>query len=231
MASGTAQMSLESQLKEMQDAFEKENKAYMDAAMEKAKNGEPYDMKGGPSKSYLNKALDLARKARGTSTADKAYAFAIPMAYQTGDVEGLVQAFEGMIANNPNSKELKQSMNFIRFAVRPEERAIKLLSRIEHYSSEIETKSAALMMRASLFYDEYSGEGDTARAREILERTIKNYPRTAAAKRAENMIFAMDNLSVGMVAPNFTATDENGVTFNLSDYRGKVVIVEFWGFW
>lgn len=227
----SAQTSLESQLKAMQDSFEKENQAYMDAAMEKAKKGEPFDMRGGPSKDYLDKALTLARKARGTSTADKAYAFAIPMAYQVDDSEALVQAFEGMIANNPNSKELRQSMNFIGFGVRPQDRAIKLLSRIEYYSSETETKSNALLMRASLFYDEYSGEGDTGRARGILERTIEAYPRTDAAKRAKNMIFAMDNLSIGQVAPDFTAIDENGATFKLSDYRGKVVIVDFWGFW
>ena len=25
--------------------------------------------------------------------------------------------------------------------------------------------------------------------------------------------------------------DENGVSWKLSDYRGKVVVVDFWGFW
>jgi tetratricopeptide (TPR) repeat protein len=227
----SAQESLDVQLKEMQDSYNQEYKAYRDAATERANNGEPFDMTGGPAKTYLNKALDLARKARGSGTDDRAYAWAIPMAYQTQDVEGIVQAIEGMIANNPNSKELKQIMSYVAFGVRPEDRAIKLLSRIEHYSSEMETKAAAVTLRAGMFYDEYSGEGDTARARGILERTIRLYPRTDAAKRAANMLFAMDNLAVGQPAPDFTATDENGVTFKLSDYRGKVVIVDFWGFW
>lgn len=226
-----AQTDLESQLKAMQDSYNKENKAHMDAAREKSENGEPFDMTAGPAKKYLNEALILARKAQGSNTADKAYAWAVPMAFQTQDVEGLVQAFEGMIANNPNSKELKQVMRYIGFGVRPEDRAIKLLSRIEYYSSEQETKASAGLMRASMFYDEYSGEGDTVRARGILKRTISQYPRTEAAKRAANMIFAMDNLRVGQMAPDFSATDENGVNFKLSDYRGKVTVVAFWGFW
>jgi hypothetical protein len=36
---------------------------------------------------------------------------------------------------------------------------------------------------------------------------------------------------VGMLAPNFTGADQHGVKFKLSDYRGKVVVVDFWGDW
>jgi len=35
----------------------------------------------------------------------------------------------------------------------------------------------------------------------------------------------------GSVAPDFTAQDQDGKTFKLSEYRGKVVVVDFWGFW
>jgi peroxiredoxin len=34
-----------------------------------------------------------------------------------------------------------------------------------------------------------------------------------------------------MVAPDFEASDENDVKFKVSDYRGKVVVLDFWGFW
>ncbi|MFM7298716.1 MAG: peroxiredoxin family protein, partial [Planctomycetota bacterium] len=30
---------------------------------------------------------------------------------------------------------------------------------------------------------------------------------------------------------DFEATDTDGVKFKLSDYRGKVVMLDFWGFW
>jgi hypothetical protein len=54
--------------------------------------------------------------------------------------------------------------------------------------------------------------------------------RTYAAQ-AERNLFEIDHLQIGMVAPDFECTDADGVKFKLSDYRGKVVIVDFWGDW
>lgn len=48
---------------------------------------------------------------------------------------------------------------------------------------------------------------------------------------ASGFLFEMDHLQIGMAAPDFEAIDENGVAWKLSDYRGKVVIVDFWGYW
>ena len=39
------------------------------------------------------------------------------------------------------------------------------------------------------------------------------------------------NLAIGNVAPDFTTKDAEGVEFKLSDYRGKVVMLDFWGDW
>ena len=38
-------------------------------------------------------------------------------------------------------------------------------------------------------------------------------------------------LSVGNRAPDFEAQDVEGARIKLSDYRGKVVVLDFWGFW
>lgn len=49
-----------------------------------------------------------------------------------------------------------------------------------------------------------------------------------AAKRG---IFEIENLAIGKVAPEIEGTDQDGVAFKLSDYRGKVVVLDFWGDW
>jgi peroxiredoxin len=45
------------------------------------------------------------------------------------------------------------------------------------------------------------------------------------------MLFEMTNLQVGCEAPEIEGKDAGGVAFKLSDYRGKYVIVIFWGGW
>lgn len=38
-------------------------------------------------------------------------------------------------------------------------------------------------------------------------------------------------LAVGDVAPNWTLSDAKGRTHSLSDYRGKIVVLDFWASW
>jgi hypothetical protein len=46
--------------------------------------------------------------------------------------------------------------------------------------------------------------------------------------KAKNELFDMRYLSVGKVAPEVEGTDQDGKRFKLSDYRGKVVLLDFW---
>lgn len=51
------------------------------------------------------------------------------------------------------------------------------------------------------------------------------------AEFVKNTIYAIEHLKVGAVAPEIAASDLDGVAFKLSDYRGKVVMLDFWGYW
>lgn len=75
-----------------------------------------------------------------------------------------------------------------------------------------------------------------ARAREALERVVAEFselenPRGKLGELAGGMLFKLDKLQVGMLAPDFETVDENGVKWKLSDYKGKVVLLDFWGYW
>lgn len=47
----------------------------------------------------------------------------------------------------------------------------------------------------------------------------------------DGAIFELKNLVVGKEAPDIVGEDIDGVDFKLSDYRGKVVMLDFWGDW
>ena len=44
-------------------------------------------------------------------------------------------------------------------------------------------------------------------------------------------LFELRNLRVGKTAPDIDGEDLDGVKFKLSDYKGKVVVLDFWGDW
>jgi hypothetical protein len=48
------------------------------------------------------------------------------------------------------------------------------------------------------------------------------------AERARTALFEIRNLSVGNLAPDVEGEDQNGKRFKLSEYRGKVVLLDFW---
>jgi hypothetical protein len=49
-----------------------------------------------------------------------------------------------------------------------------------------------------------------------------------AAERAKGELFELRNLRVGKEAPDIEGADQDGKRFKLSDYRGKVVLLDFW---
>lgn len=48
---------------------------------------------------------------------------------------------------------------------------------------------------------------------------------------AERSLYEIEHLSVGKIAPDIEGEDLDGVTFKLSDSRGKVVMLNFWATW
>jgi hypothetical protein len=70
----------------------------------------------------------------------------------------------------------------------------------------------------------------------VFERAARQYGDVklptgdTAAERAKAELFEVRNLSVGKVAPDIEGEDQNGKRFKLSDYRGKVVLLDFWNY-
>jgi hypothetical protein len=72
---------------------------------------------------------------------------------------------------------------------------------------------------------------DEARAMAKADLEAVKASTSPLAVRAEGQLFILENLQIGMTAPDIEANDLDGVAFKLSDYRGKVVVLDFWGDW
>lgn len=67
---------------------------------------------------------------------------------------------------------------------------------------------------------------------EISEKfaDVASYP-TTLGRTAEGELYELKHLSVGKVAPEIEGEDVDGKAMRLSDFRGRVVVLEFWGNW
>jgi hypothetical protein len=73
-------------------------------------------------------------------------------------------------------------------------------------------------------------------AEKLLERILTKYAdvkssRGTLGEQAKTMLFEMHSLVIGKTAPEIEGEDIDGQHFKLSDYRGKVVVLDFWGNW
>jgi hypothetical protein len=72
-----------------------------------------------------------------------------------------------------------------------------------------------------------------AEAEKFFEQAIAIFGKDneTLSKQIEGELKALRTLRVGKLTPEITAEDLDGKEFKLSDYRGKVVLLDFWGHW
>jgi hypothetical protein len=94
----------------------------------------------------------------------------------------------------------------------------------------LEVGAAARRQVFEILTDEGATQNERARAEALEGELLGKYADTEAG-RAFAQVVEQRRFAPGAVAPDFTTTDVDGTDFKLSDYRGKVVVLDFWGFW
>ena len=80
-------------------------------------------------------------------------------------------------------------------------------------------------------------EAQNQKTASILNTVIQEYGelkykgRETFGEKAASELFELTQLQVGMTVPEIEGSDLDGIPFKLSDYRGKVVMLDFWGHW
>jgi hypothetical protein len=83
--------------------------------------------------------------------------------------------------------------------------------------------------------------GEDKEVEQLLERVADNYADIKPGRSpiggetlgdvAKRELFEIRNLAIGKPVPDIEGEDIDGKKFKLSDYRGKVVLLDFWGHW
>lgn len=112
------------------------------------------------------------------------------------------------------------------------ERTLALYEHCFEQSSAHASKALALLSKASFIGTRESGFPDPQPVViEIYRELADKFGDTESGQRAKGRLFRHERLQVGMQVPDFATEDVEGVAFKLSDYTGKVIVLDFWGFW
>lgn len=110
------------------------------------------------------------------------------------------------------------------------ELAFALLDELAAVSGDPNLAARAIYTKASAL--EWSREENAEDlALQQYELLMERFPEHELTKRAAGKIFASENLQIGMEVPDIVGVDVDGKPLKLSDYQGKVAVIDFWGFW
>jgi hypothetical protein len=103
------------------------------------------------------------------------------------------------------------------------------LERLATASGHREVAASAWYALAQRLTSSKATDEERERGAGLVARIEKDFAGTrAAATIADRKSAAAYDVGG---TPDFEAVDTDGVAFKLSDYRGKVVLLDFWGFW
>jgi hypothetical protein len=186
--------------------------------------GEKYalDYTKHPNRIFLPRFVAFAKQYRGSKEAVGAL---IHVMRYTPDKAERSAAVKSLLEGYVESQAIRPAIGIL--GARAPDTLDTLIEKTPHR----DIKGLAMFARAKALKGK-----DDARALRMLEKLQKNYfdvieRGTTLADRAEREIFEIVNLAVGKPAPEIEGEDLAGVSFKLSDYRGKVVMLDFWGDW
>jgi len=236
---GAMQKPSETQLKAEWAAFVKEYDAaykewlrpYTEAKTEEERSKVKLDFEKMPTKDYLPRAVAFAKRAGKSPYAMEGWLWVFRNAQSAGPSNYQKEALDAILRDHVTSPKLESVAQTLQYGMDPAGGEKALLTILQ--KSPVENVRAAALYSLGALNMPYQGGTDAqkTKATKYFDRLMKEYPKSKAAERARGAVFELQNLQIGSVAPDFEATDENGKVFKLSDYRGQVVVLDFWGFW
>jgi hypothetical protein len=189
-----------------------------------------------PGKEYIPEFRAVAEEAEGTDTAAKAWMWVLRL--HGDDTKAAWEVADLLLTEHIRSPVIEELASELRYAAHQhgEARVIEALRSIVAESPHERVRAAALFTLGAVLLDSDKAENKDE-GRDCFEAVVSEYGSLSYGGdsnykvAAQGYLYELDKLQIGMAAPDFDTVDENGAKWKLSDYRGKVVVVDFWGFW
>jgi peroxiredoxin len=146
-------------------------------------------------------------------------------------VEAIRAAMEKHHLGSPKITSLVYALTAV-----PDPRTLAMLEKLSASSPHASVRGTAALGTA-LLLKSLGDEGDIMKRRltllrqAIIDSSTVNLGGRSVSQIAQDELFVIANLTKGRVAPEISGTDVAGKPMKLSDARGKVVVLLFWGTW
>lgn len=183
---------------------------------------------------YCARFLHLAGEQAGRTAATRSLTWIV---FEMGRRPDLVKSsLDELRASHLQNAELSHLLeNEKLLRVLPGEEILPFLHAVVEETSHTELEAAALCARSRFYLRTWSGrspsDADKAAAKADFRRAAKLAKCSTVGLWAEGERFEEEHLQVGMPAPDIRGRDLNGEPMSLLDFRGKVVLLDFWGDW
>jgi hypothetical protein len=218
--------------KEWDDARRAFSKAYSEAKTPADREKLVYP----DAKTLMPRVWDLVHEDSRDATALDALTWIVQMNPSPTELADALTAIEMDHLKSPKLGEICASL------AGNVQAGTKLLERIAAENPDHAVKGQALYAIASQRLESVGTLTglDVAKAEkeaaELLDRVVKEFAdvkggRSTLGEAAGADLHELRDLALGKPAPDIVAEDLNGAKFKLSDYKGNVVLLDFWGNW
>lgn len=211
------------EIKQAQEAYTKAYAAHlskMRAAKDNATRSELYQSRPLPTK-VVEHTLAAAKSNPKADGIEKALIWSL----RTSDKNQRSEVGELLLTHYSGSKSVDRLAQSWKF------NEAKLREIITRSTNEIVRQNSTYYLAANM-----RRSADKKEQGHALLNELKDWPEIAEKnpkllKLVTGDLFSIEKLSIGATAPEIVGNDHDDKEFKLSDYRGQVVLLDFWGHW
>lgn len=182
---------------------------------------------------FSARGLALASRARDTAAEYDVLVSTLNLMPTEGEMATILDRVIEAHLDDPRAATLA-----LKYMYGAEGKTRELLDAMIEKSKSKEVTGAALLSRASATKMHANDDASKLAAAESdFDRVVKEFAGLpfrngdTLGDVASRSLFELRELAKGKPCPEIVGTDVDDVEFKLSDYKGKVVFLDFWGFW
>lgn len=184
-----------------------------------------------PTGPLIARAQELAAAYAGT---DDAVCFLSFICKNASNEKDVAKSALKTLVDHATSKSVYDVLPFMEIAAMQfdaRNEAVALLGAVIDRNTDSACLAMALVVRGSLLLREATDDAQRAVAKKDLLRVAEVTKDAELLQLAKDVLFEVEHLQIGCKAPDIVAVDTDGAALKLSDYTGKVILLDFWGFW